>query len=112
MLKFKVWDNVGYMSKPFTLQDLQAGRIKFTEDCKVLQFTGLSDRNNKFYCEGDLVLYEGKVYKLFRGTYAFELDGFYEPSQDVPSDFFGESAWIKGTIIGNIYETPELLNNK
>lgn len=38
-IKFKVWDNV--MSPPFTLQDIQSGKLQFAKDCPVLQFTGL-----------------------------------------------------------------------
>ncbi|WP_339612100.1 hypothetical protein [uncultured Planktosalinus sp.] len=42
-IKFRVWDNVDYMSNPFTLQDLQKGKIGFTDECKVMEYTGLKD---------------------------------------------------------------------
>lgn len=46
-IKFRVWDNVDCMSGPITLQDLQDGRIQFTSDCPIMQFTGLHDKNGK-----------------------------------------------------------------
>lgn len=54
-IKFRVWDNVDYMSKPFTLHELQAGLIRFTTDCPVMQYTGLKDKNGKEVYEGDLL---------------------------------------------------------
>jgi hypothetical protein len=45
-IKFKVWDNVDFMSAPFTLQDLQLKKIQFTSDCQIIQFTGLKDKKN------------------------------------------------------------------
>ena len=56
-IKFRVWDNVDYMSSPFTLQDIQDKKIQFTSDCHVMQFTGLLDKNGKECYEGDIVVY-------------------------------------------------------
>lgn len=46
-IKFRAWDNDDYMSSPFTLQDIQAGRIEWTEDVKIMQYTGLKDKKVK-----------------------------------------------------------------
>lgn len=79
------------------------------EDAIIMQYTGLKDKNGVLYCQDDVVRYKGKNYRLLKGAYAFELLGFYESSQDVPHDFFGENAYIQGEVIGNIYQNPELL---
>jgi uncharacterized phage protein (TIGR01671 family) len=54
-LKFRVWDNIDYMSSPFTLQDLQEKKIQFTPECVVMQFTGLRDSKGVEIYEGDIV---------------------------------------------------------
>lgn len=110
-LKFRVWDNVDYMSSPFTLQDVQAGKIKFTTDCQIMQFTGLLDKNWKEIYEGD-ILESVSGYK-----YAVEYkDGcfmwcnepiVYDEDEEEAMRFSMNADW--STIIGNIYENPELI---
>lgn len=53
-IKFRVWDNIDYMSQPFTLNDVMLGKIAFTEDCPVMQYTGLKDWKGKEIYEGDI----------------------------------------------------------
>lgn len=74
-----------------------------------MQFTGLKDKNGNTYCADDIVRYEGRKYRLIQGNYSFELVGFWEASQDNPSDFFSENAFLESEIIGNIHEHPELI---
>lgn len=78
----------------------------------LMQFVNLRDKNNKQYCQDDIVCYRNKNYRLIFGTYSFELLGFCEHCQDVPCDFFSEDAYLHAEIIGNVYENPELLTNK
>ena len=54
-LKFRAWDNIDYMSNPFTLEDLQLGIVQFTKDCNVMQFSGLLDCKGKEVYEGDVL---------------------------------------------------------
>lgn len=58
-LKFKVWDNVDYMSQPFTLYDLQAGKVQFTRDCVVRQWTWKHDKKGVCIYTGDVLLCQG-----------------------------------------------------
>lgn len=54
-IKFRVWDNVDYMSSPFNLFDVQSGMIEFTSDVVIMQYTGLKDKNGKEIYEDDVV---------------------------------------------------------
>lgn len=75
----------------------------------VSQATGLQDKNGKTYYEGDLVKWDDEIFQVKFDKYQFVLEGFYEPHQDVPYDFFSEGAYKDAEIIGNIYENPNLL---
>lgn len=114
-LKFRVWDNVSYMSFPFTLYDLQSKEISFTRDCPVMQYTGLDDENGQEIYTGDLFGGFGEGIKYFEvrkengeivlynnygkwGT----LNRFFE----VCKDFY-----IKVVVIGNVYQNPKLIKN-
>lgn len=109
-LKFRVWDNVDYMSKPFTLHSLMnADRIEFTSDCKVMQYTGLKDKNGKEVYEGDITecSLHGRTIVEMRG-------GQFGIVGGDPKGFRSGEAFNyyphNHTVIGNIYENPELLS--
>ena len=72
----------------------------------LLQFTGRSDLNNKQIYEGDLIQYgEGDVRQVSFVGHSF---GILNKDNSFGSHF----TWVNGTVVGNIYETPELLNPK
>lgn len=111
-LKFKVWDNVDYMSEPFTLKDLMLKKIEFTDECIVRQFTGLKDKNGKEIYKDDIVEYWEYESRAMGGStdarrikqpVTFEGGAFY-PICNQPSTIF--------EIIGNIYEHKNLLEQK
>ena len=91
------------------------GRFVYFEDCELMQFTGLKDKQGKEIYEGDILKSEswGKNTKVKNpyhvvewgrvGWIAIVYNGQMKvnPPLDVKSDF---------EIIGNIYENPELLN--
>lgn len=87
------------------LVDLDSGKVERSFDnVKLMQYMDLKDKNGRIYCQDDLVLYKGKIYRLIKGTYMFELSGFFETSQDIQGDFFSEGAYQDGEIVSNIYE--------
>ena len=71
------------------------------DDLKVMQFTGLTDKNGKEIYEGDIVRYRDGIYKVDW----FE-NGFYL-FRDVRAKF--DIWWVDTEVVGNIYENPELL---
>lgn len=80
-------------------------------DTDLMQYTGLKDKNGKEIYEGDLVNFIGAKNpgEVIFNNGAFEIDGFWNNSQDEPARAFSENATLE--IIGNIYENPELLTN-
>lgn len=122
-IKFRVWDNVDYMSPPFTIQDIQKGNIQMTSDLPVMQFTGLTDKNGK-------EIYEGDILKVYKPNTWLKFDDFHVVKYHETQAKFaywcvrirdwttsntglfniGENQhgrWCE--VIGNIYENPNLL---
>lgn len=121
----------GAMSRPWSLyevlqEDFNEWSDPQADDPKeiIMQYTGLKDKNGKEIYEGDI---------LFRQTYdpdgeqeiriiKYHPVGFGEdwrlclinPQTKEPDDnFYGGVFWLdQREIIGNIYENPELLNDK
>ncbi len=82
----------------------------------LMQYTGLKDKNGKEIYEGDIVFKFGiddAPYEIKYGEQKSSHDwigiGFYTESLGEQCHIFG-GEYIE--IIGNIYENPELINNK
>lgn len=78
----------------------------------LMQYTGLQDRNGKEIYEGDILkfkMYDGKYenYKIiFRNAE-------FEAINEEDTNFISADIWnVYGEVIGNIYENPELLEDK
>lgn len=117
-IKFRAWDNVDYMSTPFTLQEVQYGRIQFTSDTKIMQYTGMKDKNGKEIYEGDIMklpLY-GIVIVVWNedvSSFQYAYNAIGKGSSiggRMTNNLYGFESTKKYEIIGNIYQHPELLN--
>lgn len=94
-------------------------------ECKIMQFTGLKDKNGKEIYEGDILLSlvqsmrDNSITKVVGEVYFDEKLGGYmfgnKHSTDKESDTveFGVCMALSDSveIIGNIYENPELLSS-
>ena len=81
-------------------------------DIKLMQSTGLVDKNGKEIFDGDVVKMSKDVYS--EPTY-YEVVRHYGGAYRLESKQHGCELWLRHTdceIVGNIYENPELLEDK
>ena len=83
--------------------------------CDLMQFTGLTDKNDKDIYEGDIVKCDtvyNKAYLKHIGTVVFELGSFIVGC-DTMTDSYNTFIELCGEwdieVIGNIHENPELV---
>jgi uncharacterized phage protein (TIGR01671 family) len=79
----------------------------------VMQYTGLCDKNGKEICEGDIVNHSLEGEWLFEVRWDDIVAGFYmqDPSPNAEEDDHLRLV-EEVEVIGNIYETPELLKKE
>ena len=84
------------------------------EDLVLMQSTGLVDKNGKEIFEGDVLDYKGrKALVRWHGSYASFIYRFVDELQKRNTEWKPlYLAYMKCEIIGNIYENPELLEDK
>lgn len=126
-IKFRAWVNELKLMCIVERLDIAAGRICLkhvefakiflservgapTNDVKLMQYTGLKDKNGKEIYEGDVVNYSHpRTNEIIRTVTfkhgAFGIEGIYEKTHII----FGNILDSHIEVIGNIYENPELL---
>lgn len=74
-------------------------------EVKLMQFTGLLDKNGKEIYEGDILKSNfGRV-----GPVVWYRRGFFIQAESLPNGVTDFLVWEQSEVIGNIYENPELL---
>lgn len=112
-IKFRAW--VKFKSGEYKMLDnldmWSVGELRAkNESEKIMQFTGLLDKNGKEIYEGDIVTFsdaiENKkvVIEYIAPSFRYTVHG--GKVDGITFDLIGWSTW---EIIGNIYENPELL---
>ena len=82
------------------------------EDLELMQSTDIVDRDGKIIFEGDIVKMSKDVYS--EPTY-YEVVRHYGGAYRLESKQHGCELWLRHTdceVVGNIYENPELLEDK
>jgi uncharacterized phage protein (TIGR01671 family) len=104
-IKFRAWEVNkvlgGRMSETFTLFDIHNNGLgSYGDTYTLMQFTGLKDKNRKDIYEGDVVKFDADYIKPMVVYWNNEMTGFYPLISERPNRI---------TVIGNIYENPELI---
>lgn len=95
-------------------EDSVAGEWIVNNDIHLMQSTGLKDKNGKEIFEGDILDCKGrKALVRWHGSYASFIYRFVDELQKRNTEWKPlYLAYMKCEIIGNIYENPELLEDK
>lgn len=107
-LRFKAWDNIDYMSKPFSLMDMRKGKIECTDEVTILQYSGFQDSEGTDIYEGDIVYVAG----FSHGAKVLVHPAYGSEFEDITGTYrtmiIAYSENDIGKILGNIYQNPEL----
>jgi len=109
-IKFRVFGSE-YMSNPFTLFDIQEGKIQFASTTAVMQYTGLKDKNEKEIYEGDILSKQGNFsirIEFNNGFRVMDTDNVRYNNKCIYQHVF-DFDFTGWEIIGNIYEHSHLL---
>lgn len=110
MLPIESWDLKygGFYVPPNSIGDC---KFWFNDDCEIMQYTGLKDKKINEIYEGDIV----KIYYLEINLHVIEFHKGMFGWFDYQNDFTiiaERNPETRIEIIGNIYQNPELLENK
>lgn len=119
IIKFRAWNKSAkkmfdpHKITPLALNndcaEIEGVFLPFREDVELMQFTGLLDKQGKEIYEGDIVRLDGNPYEVFWDSdfTGFSMSFTGEECLGLGEQVIGESREVE--IIGNIYESPELL---
>lgn len=124
--KYRAWDSAKKEMFKDTFAITESGQVVvveqesvasspdyvFVDHLVIMQSTGLADKNGKEIFEGDIVKMSKDVYS--EATY-YEVVRHRGGAYRLESKQHGCELWLRHTdceVVGNIYENPELLEDK
>jgi len=115
VIKFRAWDDGAMIYSHNNIINHSNIQLQWffrtiRQDAIVMQFTGLLDKNGKEIYEGDIVL--PVKFKDIPNIVEYVANGFYRVKKHNDKFYYNPLGTCEVRIIGNIYETPELLTNK
>lgn len=118
-IKFRAWDNellfmvdpmqyiIRFDGLPFF--DNKGDAIEQGDKLILMQFTGLKDKHGKEIYEGDIAEYSGGNYNGLTGKIHFDMGQFVWTIKEWKKEKELWQVYNSLSIIGNIYENPDLL---
>jgi hypothetical protein len=109
-IKFRAWTlekKMEYNAIPINSEKIVGDNGPYgvpSQPAKVMQFTGLKDKNGKEIYEGDIV--KGVINKK-QDTWVIDMSDLYW--HESPKGLSFKNKWVQFGVIGNIYENPELM---
>ena len=126
--KYRAWDSAKKEMFKDTFAITESGQVVvveqesvasspdyvFVDHLVIMQSTGLKDKNGKEIFEGDILDYKGrKALVRWHGSYASFIYRFVDEPHKRNAEWKPlYLAYMKCEIIGNIYDNPELLEDK
>lgn len=124
-IKFRVWDNqentmfynedilkIQFAENFIRIENEKYAFNSYLDEVMLMQYIGFKDCNGKEIYEADIVEDNfGDRYEVVYEDYKFNLKDFYCGCFDNPNDGFS-GLRDKLKVIGNVYENPDLLEDK
>jgi uncharacterized phage protein (TIGR01671 family) len=110
VIKFRYWDEEMVLSQDMTMEAFWA-YFSCEPAGKLMQFTGLQDKNGKDIYEGDVVTVKNWAPSGQKPTYSNMVVEWVEigGSDDMGTDMIGFRDHSGDEVIGNVHENSELL---